>query len=207
MTTDLYNQKNEKVGTVELPNAVFGVKWNATLVQQVATSQLANRRQPVAHTKTRGEVRGGGRKPWKQKHTGRARHGSSRSPLWAGGGVTFGPRNDRTFERRIPTAMRRAALRAVLSKKLAEDEVRVVDTFTLPALKTKHVAAIVKSFFGKPASILFVPGKGTAGFSRAGRNLPKMQVMRAPSLNVYDCLSHRYLMLEKDAIAELQGAK
>ncbi|MFH1192887.1 MAG: 50S ribosomal protein L4 [Candidatus Jorgensenbacteria bacterium] len=207
MTTNLYNQKNEKVGTVELPNSVFGAKWNATLVQQVATSQLANRRNPTAHAKDRSEVRGGGRKPWKQKHTGRARHGSSRSPLWIGGGTTHGPRNERSFAKKIPINMRRAALRSVLSKKLAEDEVRVVDTFTIPEPKTKHVAALVKSFFGKPASILFVPGKGAVGFSRAGRNLPKTQIMRAPSLNVYDCLSHRYLMLEKDAIAELRGAK
>ncbi|MFH1161859.1 MAG: 50S ribosomal protein L4 [Candidatus Jorgensenbacteria bacterium] len=207
MIVDVFNQENKKVGTVELPNTVFGVKWNPTLVQQVTVSQLANRRKPMAHTKTRGEVRGGGKKPWRQKHTGRARHGSTRSPLWAGGGVTFGPRKDRIFEKRIPIAMRRAALHAVLSKKLAEDEVRVVDTFTLTAPKTKHVAALVRSFFGKPASVLFVPGKGEGDFFRAGRNLPKTKILHARSLNVYDCLSHHYLLLERNAIGELRGAK
>lgn len=208
MKADVYNQKSEQVGTVELPDAVFGVKWNPALVHQVVTSQMANRRQPLAHTKTRGEVRGGGRKPWRQKHTGRSRHGSSRSPLWPGGGITFGPRNDRDFTRRIPVAMKRAALRTVLSKKLAEKEVRVIDTFTLSTPKTKQVAALVRSFFGKPTSVLFVSGKkSAAAFARAGRNLPKTAVLHTPSLNVYDCLLYRYIIFEQNAISEVAAKK
>ncbi len=207
MTTDLYNQKNEKVGTVELPDAVFGAKWNPTLVQQVTVSQLANRRKPTAHAKDRSEVRGGGKKPWAQKHTGRARHGSSRSPLWKGGGVTHGPRNECSFEKKIPVSMRRAALSALLSKKLSDREVKVIDTLALSAPKTKEAAAIVKAFFGKPTSVLFVPGMRTVGFLRAARNLPKTGMLHAASLNVYDCLIHHFVVLEKSAIAELPKMK
>lgn len=207
MKTDLYNQKNEKVGTVELPNTVFGAKWNPTLVQQVTVSQLANRRKPTAHAKDRSEVRGGGKKPWAQKHTGRSRQGSSRSPLWIGGGVTHGPRNERSFEKKIPVSMRRSALSSLLSKKLLDKEIKVVDTLALTAPKTKEAAAIVKAFFGKPTSVLFVPGTRTTGFLRAARNLPKTNILHAASLNVYDCLIHRLVILEKSAIAELPKMK
>jgi large subunit ribosomal protein L4 len=106
---DVYNLKNEKVGTMELPADIFGARWNASLVKQVLEAQLANRREPWAHTKTRGEVSGGGRKPWRQKGTGKARHGSTRSPIWVGGGVAHGPRNDRDYSQKVNKKMKRAA--------------------------------------------------------------------------------------------------
>src|SRR5579862_9363905 len=117
MKADVYNLKDEVVGSVELPENVFGARWNAALIKQVLDSQLANRRSPWAHVKERGEVRGGGKKPWRQKGTGRARHGSTRSPLWVGGGVSHGPSKDRDYSEKVNKKMKRAALFSVLSKK------------------------------------------------------------------------------------------
>src|SRR5574343_1502152 len=121
METQIYNQKGKSVGKFDLPESVFGLPWNADLVHQVVTAMQANARTPVAHSRTRGEVSGGGKKPWRQKGTGRARHGSSRSPIWKGGGITHGPRNDRIFEREIPKKMRRKALFMVLSEKAKQN--------------------------------------------------------------------------------------
>src|SRR5438105_1748720 len=115
--TDLYNQENKKVGTVELPDKFFGVKWNPTLVHQALVAEMANARQPLAHAKGRGDVRGGGKKPYMQKHTGRARAGSTRSPIWKGGGVTHGPLKEKVYSKKINTKMKRLALYSILSKK------------------------------------------------------------------------------------------
>src|SRR5581483_12233223 len=125
MKTDLYNLRNEKVGTAELPDAVFGARWNAAVVKQVLDAQLANRRRPWAHTKDRSDVQGGGKKPWRQKGTGRARHGSIRSPLWVGGGVSHGPRNERDYSQKVNKKMKRAALFVALSRKMKDDEIKV----------------------------------------------------------------------------------
>src|ERR1700722_697653 len=141
MNADVYNLENQKVGTLELPEDVFGARWNAALVKQVLEAQLANRREPWAHTKTRGEVRGGGRKPWRQKGTGKARHGSTRSPIWVGGGVAHGPRNDRDYSQKVNKKMKRAALFAALSRKTKDGELKVFDTFALEAPKTKVLAS------------------------------------------------------------------
>src|SRR5438128_620292 len=134
---DLYNVKREKVGTVELPEAVFGVPWKNAVVKQVLDAQLANRRIPWASAKDRSEVRGGGRKPWRQKGTGRARHGSTRSPIWVGGGKAHGPRPERDYSQKINKKMRRAAIAMVLSKKLTDGELSILDTLTIEAPKTK----------------------------------------------------------------------
>src|SRR3990167_5939340 len=123
MKSDVYNAQGKKAGSVELPESVFGVKWNDSLMHQVVTSMQANARPSVAHTKSRGEVRGGGKKPWRQKGTGRARHGSSRSPIWKGGGVTHGPRNEKVYTRAIPRNMRAKALFMALSRKLNDNEI------------------------------------------------------------------------------------
>ena len=127
MKVSVYNQEGKEVGKVLLPKEIFEVKVNPDLVHQVVVCQMANRRQPIAHTKDRGEVRGGGRKPWSQKGTGRARHGSIRSPLWIGGGVTFGPRKEKIFKKKIPKKMRRKALFMVLSGKAKENLLLVLD--------------------------------------------------------------------------------
>lgn len=208
MRTDLFNNRAEKVGTVELPEGIFGARWNADLVHQAVTVERASGRAPIAHTKDRSEVRGGGRKPWKQKHTGRARHGSTRSPLWSGGGTTFGPRSDRDFSRTISKKMKRAALCAVLSRKLKDGEVRVVDDFKLAAPKTKEVAAMLARFLTrKGQTALLVPARGNPAPFRAGRNLAGTAVVDPTSLSVYTLLSHRHVLVEAKAVADLAPAK
>ena len=145
METQVYNQTGKSVGTVSLPESIFGVPWNADLVHQVVLGMQANARTPIAHTKTRGEVRGGGRKPWKQKGTGRARHGSTRSPIWVGGGVAHGPRNDKSYAQKINKKMKAKALYTVLSEKLRKGEVLFLEEISLPKMKTKDAVAIVNS--------------------------------------------------------------
>jgi large subunit ribosomal protein L4 len=136
MKTDIYNLKNEVVGTVDLPESVFGAKWNQLLVKQVLEAQRANARAPWAHVKDRSEVAGSGKKPWRQKGTGRARHGMTSSPLWVGGGKAHGPRNDRDYSQKVNKKMKRAALFALLSKKFKDGEVKIVDTLSLATPKT-----------------------------------------------------------------------
>ena len=132
METKIYNQKGKEAGKITLPEEVFGLPWNADLVHQVVTSMLGNARTPVAHTKIRGEVRGGGKKPWKQKGTGRARHGSTRSPIWVGGGVTHGPRNDKIYARKINRKMKAKALYTILSKKAKDGEILPAYRYRVP---------------------------------------------------------------------------
>ncbi len=143
MDATLYNIKGEKAGKVAVPEALFGLQWNADLVHQVVTSMQANARGPIAHTKDRGEVRGGGRKPWQQKGTGRARHGSSRSPIWVGGGVAHGPRNEKSFAKKINRQMKQKALFVALSRKMKDGEVIFVDTIEMAAPKTKEAKAVL----------------------------------------------------------------
>ena len=207
MTTDVYNKEHEKVGAIELPDAVFSVKWSPDLVKQAIVAQMANRRKPIAHTKGRGEVSGGGKKPWRQKHTGRARAGSSRSPLWKGGGTTFGPSKERDFSKKINQKMKRLALRSLLSKKATSGEVAVIDDLSLSEYKTKHAARIVKKFFGNTASVLFIPGKENIKFSRAGKNIPRVATAGTSGMNIYDCSRYKFIVFEKEAIAELEAQK
>lgn len=141
----IYSQTGTSAGTIALPENVFGVKWNNDLVHQVVTSMLANARAGTAHTKNRGEVRGGGKKPWKQKGTGRARHGSSRSPIWVGGGVTHGPRSEKDYTKKINRKMAAKALVTLLSRKYADGKVLFVDSIALAAPKTKDAAGVLSS--------------------------------------------------------------
>ena len=171
METQIYNQKGKSVGKLSLPEAIFSVPWNGDLVHQVVTAMQANARTPVAHTKNRGEVRGGGRKPWKQKGTGRARHGSSRSPIWKGGGITHGPRNEKSYEQKINKKMRAKALYTVLSEKLRKGQLLFVEELALKNIKTKDAVAVMKDLSGikgfekmvggkKPNTYITVPAKG-----------------------------------------------
>ncbi len=139
----IYNTKGKEAGKISLPEGVFGLSWNADLVHQVVTSMETAQRTPVAHTKNRGEVSGGGKKPWQQKGTGRARHGSIRSPLWVGGGVTHGPRNDKVFDRKINKKMKAKALYTILSAKLKSGQILFVDDLTLKAPKAKDALALL----------------------------------------------------------------
>ncbi len=200
MTADLFNQKNEKIGTVDLPENVFGVKFNPDLIHQVLTVQVANRRRTLADTKDRGEVSGGGRKPWRQKGTGRARHGSTRSPLWKGGGVTFGPQKERNFSRSINQKMKQLAVLGIISKKLAEREIKIIDTLNMENHKTKNLAELVKKFISLKESVLLIPAKENKNIYSAGRNLTKVGVMNPESLNVYDLLKYQKILLDKEAI-------
>ena len=187
---------------MELSDKIFARPWNPDLVHQVAAAQTANRRQPLAHTKDRGEVSGGGKKPWKQKHTGRARHGSIRSPLWKGGGVTFGPRNERNFSQKVNKKMVRGAIHAILSKKLIEGEVRVVDSLRLEAAKTKVMAQILKNL--QTASALVVPDQKNKMVYRATANLPKVKSIDPAYLNVYDLLKYKNVVIDKEAVAQIK---
>ena len=143
MEAKIYNQKGIEAGTISLPEAVFGQPWNADLVYQVVTSLRSSHRDPIAHTKTRGEVRGGGKKPWQQKGLGKARHGSIRSPIWVGGGITHGPRNDKNYDRKVNKQAKAKALNVILSKKFRDNEVLFLQDLALDNPKTKEAKAVV----------------------------------------------------------------
>ena len=204
MNLTVINSKNEVVGKTEAPESVFGVKWNPILVHQVYVSMLASRRHPLAHTKGRGEVRGGGKKPWRQKGTGRARAGSSRSPIWTGGGVTFGPNKERDYFKKINKKMKTKALLAVLSKKLKEGEVKILDEIIVNNAKTKIFSGVLKNILNKTKknnpSVLFVASTGRKETIRAGRNIPKTLVTYPAGLNIVDCLEKKFVVFEKEAL-------
>src|SRR3989344_5849961 len=201
MKVNVYNQKGEKAGTAELPDSVFGLKWNADLVHQVVTGQAANLRRGTAHAKGRSEVRGGGRKPWRQKGTGRARHGSIRSPLWVGGGVTHGPLKERRYDQKINKKMARAAVYSVLSKKLLDNELRVVDSFAFSSHKTKELFTVLTNVLksSRPSALL-VPGEQAVLAARASRNIPRVRSLSAMNLNVIDLLKYKNVVMEKKAV-------
>lgn len=200
MLVKLYNQKGEEIGETMLPKEIFGVPLNSDLVHQVVLSQIANRRQKTAKTKGRAEVRGGGRKPWRQKGTGRARHGSIRSPLWKGGGVTFGPTTDKVLKKRIPKKMRRKALFMVLSAKAKEKLILVLEDLRIEKPKTKIMADILKKLFLKKGSGLIILPQRNESIVKSVRNIPKTGIMGAKDLNVLDLLSYKYLVMPKESI-------
>ena len=204
MKVAVYNIKGETVGDIDLDDKIFSRPWNPDLVYQALQAQTANRRQPLAHAKSRGEVAGGGRKPWKQKGTGRARHGSIRSPLWKGGGVTHGPLKDKIYAKNINKKMKQAALWSALSKKLASGALKVVDSFGLAQPKTNLLDKALKSFLkqpkkGKKISALIVTGEKPV--FRASANIPSVKSLRFSGLNVEDVLKHKNIIVEKAALA------
>ena len=199
MIVDLYNNSAKVIDKVELPDRVFGVNWNPDLVKQAVDAQEANVRDPLAHAKGRSEVRGGGRKPWKQKGTGRARHGSIRSPIWKGGGVAHGPTNEKIFAVKINKKMKQAAIFSVLSKKLGEGEVKIIDSLSIPEPKTKLAYGMIKSFRENP-STLIIPSEDNKNIHRASANIVKVKSIGPKSLNVYDLLRYKDILIEKDAI-------
>lgn len=194
----VYNQQGEEKGTVLLPKEIFELPMNSDLVHQVAISQMANQRIVTAQAKNRGEVRGGGRKPWRQKGTGRARHGSRRSPIWRGGGVTFGPTKDRVFKKKINKKVKKKALFMVLSEKAKSNLLVVLDELKLEKAKTKSLAKLIGNF--KKGSFLIALPKIEKRVILAGRNLSGVEVIEARNLNVLDLLSSKYLMMPKESI-------
>lgn len=204
MQVPVYNLDNKEVGVVEVPDAIFSVKWNRDLVHQVLVAQQANSRDPIAHAKDRSEVRGGGKKPWRQKGTGRSRHGSIRSPLWAGGGVTFGPRNERVFAKKINNKMRRAAVLSVLSKKFSENQIKIVEGFSAPEKATsKAFLALASRVFTQGVATLFVFASGARGWSRGVGNIQKVSCVGPASLNVKDLLRPSSIIIDKNALDEI----
>lgn len=203
MKTPLYNLENAKIGEIELPDQLFNRPWNADLVEQAIRVQTANRRRPLAHAKGRGEVRGGGRKPWRQKGTGRARQGSIRSPLWRGGGVSHGPTKERSFALSLNKKMRRAALASALSRKLRDEELKIVRALPGDIQKTKELARALKPFL---PSILLVPSAENKLIYRASANLPKVKALHPTSLNVEDILKYRHILLDEKAVAHIRTA-
>lgn len=208
MKTEILNLKNEKVGDIDLPEGVFGIEWKPTLVKQVILAQLANKRRPWAHAKDRSEVRGGGKKPWRQKGTGRARHGSTRSPLWIGGGKAHGPNKERDYSQDVPKKMKRTALFSLLSKKVNDSDLKVIDSLTLDSHKTKDMAAAVKAMLGmsknaKKFDILFISNLENKNLIRAVRNLEKTKVLDAKSLNAYDLANFKRVYIEEKAVPVL----
>jgi len=205
METKIYNQKGKEAGTLTLPESIFGLKWNADLVHQVVTSMESNARNPIAHTKTRGEVRGGGKKPWQQKGTGRARHGSTRSPIWVGGGVAHGPRNDKNFSRKINKKMKAKALYTVLSKKFKAGEVLFVDNFSFTAPKAKEALVTLKNLSGVTGFDTLVTKRKNSAYIAASRkntsvvksfqNFGNVEVNPVENLNPVDVLKYKYLII------------
>ena len=197
---NIYNLAGEVVGQQELNAAIFGVAIKPTVVQGVVRAQLANRRKPWAHTKTRSEVSGGGKKPWAQKHTGRARHGSIRSPIWKGGGVAFGPRNIRNYSMRLNKKVKQLALRMVLSDKLADQRIILVNSLALPEIKTKTVAQALAKLPRKGRTTLFVLDKEAKNMSRSARNIADVMLSGVESLNVHDTLKAQTIVIPVSAL-------
>ncbi len=197
---NLYNKEGKALGNVEAPDGLFSIKLKADVVHEALVAQLANGRVRLAHVKDRSEVRGGGKKPWKQKGTGRARHGSSRSPIWSGGGVTFGPNDARNFAKKINKKVRRLALAMVLSDKRVSDRLIIVDDLNLPEGKTAPLATIRKSLPGAGYSTLIVTTKEQSNLVQAAQNLPKTKTIAATSLNVRDLLKYQYVIATPAAI-------
>lgn len=208
----VYNQEGKEVSELKLNEAIFGLPWNADLVHQVVRVAMANKRQVLASTKTREEVSGGGRKPWRQKGTGRARHGSIRSPLWKGGGVTFGPTKERNFKLKINKKMARKAFLTALSTKAKDSELLVLDDLKLSTPKTKEMAKIMKNFPQVKNSLLVLPSyakasegeyKKNENLKRISRNLLNLNIANIDNLNILDILKYKRLIFIKDGIEYL----
>lgn len=204
MKVAVYNQNGKKSEeTISLPKEIFDTEMNSDLVHQVAVSQMANKRRVIAKTKNRSEVSGGGRKPWRQKGTGRARHGSIRSPIWRHGGVTFGPTTNRVFKKDIPKKMRRKALFMVLTAKAQKELLIVLDNLKLKAPKTRLMQEILDKLPAKGSRLLLLPQKDEAVI-KATRNIPKTGIELVKNTNVLQLLSFRYLILPKDSIKTIK---
>lgn len=211
MEATIYNAAGKKAGTVTLPESIFGASWNDSLIHQVVTSMQDNARTPVAHAKGRGEVRGGGKKPWRQKGTGRARHGSIRSPIWKGGGVTHGPSKETVFARAIPKKMRAKALAVALSRKFKDGEIIFVDSLGLTEPKT---AAAVKALtaINKAAGTNIFTARGmkstlvacaelTPAIKKSLRNIERVEIHAVRDLNPVTVLKNKYLVIENPQAA------
>lgn len=205
METQVYNQRGEATGKFKLPEAIFGLTWNADLVHQVVVSMTSSMRHSIANTKTRGEVSGGGKKPWQQKGTGRARHGSTRSPIWVGGGIAHGPRAEKNYDRKINVKARRKALHVILSQKLRDGEILFIDSLSFGAPKAKDAKvtllalAKVKGFEKlatkpKNAAIIAIDKK-TPEVMKSFKNFGNVDVEELRTVNPVSLLNHKYIVI------------
>jgi large subunit ribosomal protein L4 len=198
---DVINIENKKVNRITLDPEIFGAPIKEHLLHEVFVNQRANRRKGTASTKSKGMVRGGGVKPWRQKGTGRARAGSIRSPLWKGGGIVFGPQ-PRDYSYKVPKKVRWSAMNSALSAKVASQDLLVVDKIDLPEPKTRVMTSILKRL-GIEGSLLILTAKEEPALERAARNIPEVKVKRIDSVNLYDILSHKKLLLTPEVITKI----
>ena len=203
MKTKVYNLDGKEAGEIELPERIFNVAVNEDLVHQVVIAQMANARVAIADTKDRGEVSGGGKKPWKQKGTGRARHGSSRSPIWKGGGVTFGPTSDRNYTKRINKKMKAKALFMVLSEKLREEKILVLDGTKMEKPSTKEMIKSLEKLSIK-TKILMALGGRDENILKSVCNITKVSVIASDSLNVVDLLKNDMFVINKEGLKKIE---
>lgn len=201
-TVDVYNIQGEKVGELELNDGIFGIEPNEPVMHQAVQIYLANQRQGTHSTKTRGEVAGGGRKPWRQKGTGRARQGSIRAPHWKGGGIVFGPK-PRTYTMSLPKKVKRLAIKSALSTKVQGGELIVLDQLAVAEPKTKDIVAVL-SKLGADRKALIVTSAPDRNVYLSGRNIPGVSVTPADGINVYDLLNHDKVVITKDAVARVE---
>lgn len=203
LKVNVYNAKGAVVKEKELNDKAFGMVPNVALIHQVVQAQQSSARHPFAHTKTRGEVSGGGKKPWKQKGTGRARAGSTRSPLWVGGGTTFGPRNEENFIKKINKKMKVRALYMCLADKVSHDSFLMLDQLELSNIKTKEIVQILKNLPVQKKTLLVLP-KQDQKIVKACDNLPKVKVILADSLNCVDVLNYDTVLVLEDAVEVIE---
>jgi large subunit ribosomal protein L4 len=198
----LYNQSGSTVGEIELADSVFGIEPNTHVLHEAVVMQRASQRQGTHDVKNRSEVRGGGRKPWRQKGTGRARQGSIRSPQWVGGGVVFGP-TPRSYAYKLPKKVRRLAIKSALSSKVQNDEIKVLEGLELSAPKTKDMVAILKNL-NVERKALIVTNAYENNLALSVRNIPGVKLVTAEGINVLDVLSHDQFIVTKDAVAKIE---
>ena len=201
-TVATYNMAGKEVGKIELNDAVFAVEVNEAVMHQAVVRQLSNERLGTHATKTRGMVRGGGRKPWKQKGTGRARSGSTRSPLWIGGGTVFGP-SPRSYYKAMPRKARRLAVKSALSEKVNNNDLIVMEELTLAAPKTKEVLNILNNFEVGDAKVLFIT-EGDVNVEKSARNIQGVKALASTGLNIFDLLHHDKLFITTGAVAQIE---
>jgi len=201
--TTLFDRAGKDLGSIELSDELFAAPVNAAVLHQVVTAQLAGRRIGTHDTRTRGEIRGGGAKPYRQKGTGRARQGTKTAPHYRGGGAVFGP-HPRSYEQRLPRKMKRLALRGALTAKLVDEQVKVIDAFGLEAIKTKELAGVLSALQATGRVLVVAPGRDQT-LERSARNLPTVDVILADSLNVVDLINADLVLIEQPALARMES--
>ncbi len=209
MEATIFSQTGKSTGKISLPESVFGVPWNADLVHEIVRLMNSNSRNNIAHTKTRGEVRGGGRKPWKQKGTGRARHGSTRSPIWVGGGIAHGPRKDKNYDRKINKKAKTKALFSILSKKFKEGEILFIDEMNIATPKTKDAKNILLSLSKikgyeklatkKNNTAIVALNKKVVSIEKSFNNIGNISIEEFRNINPVSLLNHKYLIISNPA--------